>query len=99
MDTCTDVSTRGTTLLSRAGLLAQAGTRRPRIAPRSSGVTEPRPVAWRGQEATCATVGVTFGAFQGGAMTLCGQAAVIDRMVTDHQYSTRPGLSSCSPPV
>jgi hypothetical protein len=40
-----------------------------------------------------------FASFQGGAIAATGTAPVIDLMVTDHQYSTRLGPSSCSPPV
>jgi hypothetical protein len=37
-------------------------------------------------------------AFQGGAIAVIDMAAVTP-VVTDHTFSTRPGSSSCSPPV
>lgn len=97
MDTCTTVSTCGTTLLSGVGQSRQDQVVRPRTELRAAfpAASKPGLAAWRPRTA----VGATVRTFQGGAMTTFGPAAVIDRMVTDHQYSTRPGLSSCSPPV
>jgi hypothetical protein len=89
MASCTDTSSRATTLLSCPPLTA--GALRPVTAPGA------QVAARRGWQAT--SIAPVFGSFQGGAIAATGTAAVTDLMVTDHTYSTRLGPPSCSPPV
>jgi hypothetical protein len=92
MASCTDTSSRATTLLSCPPLRPMTGEAlRPVVA---AGV---QVAARRGWQAT--SIAPVFGGFQGGAIAATGTAAVTDLMVTDHTYSTRLGPPSCSPPV
>ncbi len=54
---------------------------------------------WQGRTDLCRATQPSVVAFQGGAIAFKDMAAVIDPMVTNHLYSTRPGSPSCSPPV
>ncbi len=92
MASCTDTSSRATTLLSCPPLRPMTGAElRPVTAPGAQVASR------RGWQAT--SVAPVFGGFQGGAIAVTGAAAVTDLMVTDHTYSTRLGPPSCSPPV
>jgi hypothetical protein len=97
MASCTDTSSRATTLLSCPPLRPMTGAAlRPVTAPGA------RVAARRGWQAT--SIAPVFGGFEGGAIAATGTAAVTDLMVTDlmvtdHTYSTRLGPPSCSPPV
>ena len=89
MASCTDTSSRATTLLSCPPLRPMTGEALP--------VAGVQVAARRGWQAT--SIAPVFGGFQGGAIAATGTAAVTDLMVTDHTYSTRLGPPSCSPPV
>ncbi len=57
-------------------------------------------LGWQGRQQFGAPATKPFAvAFQGGAIAVCDMAAVNAFSVTDHQYTTRLGSPSCSPPV
>ena len=92
MASCTDTSSRATTLLSCPPPRPLTGEAlRPVTAPGA------QDAARRGWQAT--SIAPVSGSFQGGAVAATGTAAVTDLMVTDHPYSTRLGPPTCSPPV
>jgi hypothetical protein len=105
METCTNTSTRGTTLLPRVVLSPQpAGVVRLQAAPAPGVTTLATQSRWRATSARSLAATTFAGSIQGGAVAASDAApvttpSVIDLMVTDHPYSTRLGPSSCRPPV